>query len=356
MTKRNLMIVGAVVLFALVVFGAVLLITLRTSSTDQLLRDRIIERQEQAEADAAELQRIDRITTVLCGTGSPIGNDGVQPCAAVFVNGQFLLFDVGRGAIQSMGNINIPLEEVDVVFLTHYHNDHIAELGEMIQLSWMNGRRHILPIYGPPGLTQIVDSFTDAYELDRSYRTGHHGEEVMPPEWAGSESIEFAEPEGDDPVVVYKNDGVIVEAFLATHPPIVPNVGYRISYGDQLIVISGDTILTSAVLANSQDADLLVADIMNHAAVKVMEDALREFGNEDGAIIFYDIREYHMDVSDVAQLAQQANVERLALTHFVPLPQSQRQLNSMYIDPIREVYDGEIFAGDSGLTIVIPLP
>jgi ribonuclease Z len=356
MNKRNLIIGGIVLLIAVVAVGAVLLVNLRAVSTDQLLRDRIIEIQEQAEVDAAELQRTDQITTVLCGTGSPIGNDAVQPCAAVFVNGQFLLFDVGRGAIQSMGNSNIPLEEVDAIFVTHHHNDHIAELGEMIQLSWMNGRRHILPVYGPTGITQIVDAFTDVYELDRSYRTGHHGEEVMPPEWAGTESIEFAEPEGDDPVVVYENDGVTVEAFLATHPPIIPNVGYRISYSDQLIVISGDTILTSAVLANSQDADLLVADIMNHAAVEIMEDALREFGNEDGAIIFYDIREYHMDVSDVAELAQQANVERLALTHFVPLPQSERQLNSMYLDPIREVYDGEIYAGDSGLTIVIPLP
>jgi ribonuclease BN (tRNA processing enzyme) len=57
----------------------------------------------------------------------------------------------------------------------------------------------------------------------------------------------------------------------------------------------------------------------------------------------------------IAELARDANVERLALTHLAPYVQSRLQLNALFIDPIREVYNGEIFAGEDGLTIVIPL-
>ncbi len=31
-------------------------------------------------------------------------------------------------------------------------------------------------------------------------------------------------------------------------------------------------------------------------------------------------------------------------------------MNQWFVNPIREIYDGEIFAGEDGLTIVIPVP
>jgi ribonuclease Z len=145
---------------------------------------------DQADEVAAELQRTDRITTVLCGVASPLANEGAQTCTAVFVNGQFLLFDAGDGAMSSMRSANMPLEELDAVFITHFHNDHYADLGDVMEWSWIFGRRSILPVYGPTGITQIVDGFEAAYELEETYRTGHHGEELMPPEWADSEPVE----------------------------------------------------------------------------------------------------------------------------------------------------------------------
>lgn len=319
------------------------------------IRDGIIQGQEDAAAAAAEYLRTDQITTVLCGTGSPISRSGAQTCTAVFVNGQFLVFDVGNNANQVMYDTTMPIQDIDAVFITHFHNDHIADLGEIIQNSWIAGREHTLDVYGPTGITQIVDGFLSAYEPDRGYRTGHHGEEIMPSEWSGAEAVEFDTPEGDEAVVVYENDGVVVEAFRATHEPIHPAVGFRISYSDTLIVISGDTVLTSAVQANSQDADLLVAEIMNFDVITLMEEVNREIGDERQAILFFDIREYHMDVPDVATLAQEGNVERLALTHYMPVPQNDLAMNQWFVNPLSEIYEGEIIAGGDGTTIVIPL-
>lgn len=179
----------------------------------------------------------------------------------------------------------------------------------------------------------------------------------MPPEYSGADVFEFDEPEGNDAIVVYKNDGVTVEAFHVNHDPADPAVGFRVMYQDELIVISGDTILTESLIVNSQDADLLVAATMNFAAVEIAEAVNREeFGDERQAILFFDIRDYLMDVSDVGELAQQANVERVALNHIAPnVTNDERLLNAWFVDPIAEIYDGEIIAGGDGTTIVIPL-
>ena len=352
MTKRNLIIGGTAAILAMSAIG---LLLLRRSSGEGALRRRIIRNLEQANETAAELQRTDRITTVLVGTGSPLAQVGPQTCTAVFVNGQFLLFDAGNNALNSMNSLGVPIAELDAIFITHFHNDHYGDLGDVMEWSWILGRRKILPVYGPTGITQIVNGFQAAYELEESYRTAHHGEELMPPEWAPSEPIEFSPPTDDAAMVVYEQDGVTIKAFRVNHAPIEPSVGYRIEYAGKVIVISGDTVRTPSLLAASRGADLLVADVMNMEIVETMERTFAEMGNTDRATLLFDIRDYHMDVSDVGALAHEANVRRLALTHLAPKPQSGRQANRLFRDPVAENYTGELFVGEDGMQIVIPV-
>jgi ribonuclease BN (tRNA processing enzyme) len=63
-----------------------------------------------------------------------------------------------------------------------------------------------------------------------------------------------------------------------------------------------------------------------------------------------------MDVSDVGALAKEANVRRLALNHLAPKPQSDRQANMLYGDAVSELYSAELFVGEDGMQIVIPIP
>ncbi len=156
MNKRNLIIGGSVVIIAIFAIG---LFFVQQNGAEQVIRRTIINTQEQTDETAAALQRTDRITTVLCGVGSPLAQDGAQTCTAIFVNGQFLLFDVGDGARASLCASNLPLDELDAVFITHYHNDHYADLGDVMEWSWILGRWHILPVHGPTGITQIVNGF-----------------------------------------------------------------------------------------------------------------------------------------------------------------------------------------------------
>lgn len=324
--------------------------------TERTVRRAIIKNQEQASQKAAALQRTDRITVVLCGVGSPLSTQGAQTCTAVFVNGQFLLFDAGNNAMSSMQASNLPLDGLDAVFITHYHNDHYADLGDVMEWSWILGRRQILPVHGPTGITQIVRGFEAAYELEASYRTAHHGEELMPPQWAPSEPVEFAPPAGDSAVVVYELDGVIVKAFRVHHAPVEPAVGYRIESMGKLMVISGDSIRTTSLLKHSQDTDLLVAEAMNKATVQFMHAVNIEIGNTVNATLLHDIQEYHMDVSEVGALAQEAGVKRLALNHLAPRPRGRAQARMLFQDPVREFYSGELFVGQDGMQIVVPVP
>jgi len=353
MTNRTIIIVGGtVVVIAVLAIG---LFYLQRGGAGRALRRTIISNQAQASETADELQRTDRITTVLCGTGSPISQVGPQTCTAVFVNGLFLLFDAGNNALSSMNSLNLPLPELDAVFITHFHNDHYADLGDVMEWSWILGRRHILPVYGPTGITQIVDGFQSAYELEESYRTAHHGEGIMPPQWSPSEPVEFAPLVDDSAIVIYEQDGVTVRAFRVNHAPVEPSVGYRIEHAGKVVVLSGDTVRTTSLLKHSRNADLLVSEVMNKAMVEAMENVYREIGDTNRATILFDIRDYHMDVSDVGALAQEANVQRLALNHLAPKPQGRVQARRLYRDPVKEFYTGELHVGEDGMQIVIPV-
>lgn len=276
-----------------------------------------------------------------------------QACTAVFAAGQFLLFDTGDGTARRLEALDLPITDLTAVFLTHYHADHIADLGEVIDRSWINGRRAPLTVHGPTGVAEILDGLLAAYRLERGYRTAHHGPEVMPPAYAGATAAEFPEPVEGETVTVYEHDGVVVTAFHANHPPITPNVGYRITHAGRTVVLSGDTTSTATLLAQSRGVDLLVAEAMAMELVTDMEAANRAAGNPFVSTLLHDIRDYHTDVTDIAQLAAKAGVRRLALTHLTPPLDRPAQVRAYFRRPARAHYKGELVIGPDGTRIVI---
>jgi ribonuclease Z len=311
--------------------------------------------QRAREEAAKTLLRPDAITVVLGGTGGPMPSERSQSCTAVFANGQFLLFDCGDGAARTLEALNLPVARLGVLFLTHYHSDHYADLGEVIERSWLLGRRESLPVYGPEGAAGIVAGFRAAYQLEQGYRVAHHGSEVMPASGARTAVTEFKCPADGGTQPVYENEGVVVRAFAASHQPVAPAVGYRVEYAGKVVVISGDTSRTAALLEQSKGADLLVADAMNKQVIEQVEAANRAVGQAATAAIMHDIREYHMDVREVGALAREAGVKRLALTHLTPPVDMRAQVSRFFTAPAAEEFKGEIVAGADGTRIVIPL-
>lgn len=330
--------------------GLVAITLLSSCSTTSLLENAMMRQQAEAYADYLDK---DEITVVLVGTAGPMSPNLASNSTAVFANGKFFLFDAGDYAQKRMEQFNMPVASIDALFLAHFHNDHIADVGEVMQRSFIMGMTKDLYIYGPTGTEQLVGGFMDAYTADSHYRTGHHGEEYMPSEFHFAIPVEFDANETE--VVVYDQDGVVVTAFAVSHPPVEPAFGYKIEFAGKKVIISGDTIITDELREHSNSADLVVMDVMNYDLVEAIEDAFRTIGKDRMATIFYDIREYHPDVADIAAFATEQEVLRLALTHYAPSAQSRAQLKRVYVNPIRAGYDGEIIAGSDGTTITIPL-
>jgi ribonuclease Z len=311
--------------------------------------------QEAAAASAQALERSDAITVVTCGTGTPIPSDRVQACTAVFANGLFLLFDAGDGAERSMERSLLPVADLDAVFLTHFHSDHIADVGEVISRSWILGRTVALPVYGGESVQRVVDGFNTVYALDDNYRQAHHGADILDAEVEPAEAHTIDDP-GEEGRVVFARAGVTVTAFRVNHPPIEPAFGYRVDHAGRSVVISGDTTDTASLRAMSAGADVLVSEVMSRDLLEAIECALKRLDDPRNARLIRDIRTYHIGTTELAELAQNAGVKTLVLTHQVPsFDNDDPRADAFLGAPIRAIYSGELVTAHDGQRIVVEL-
>ncbi|MGH7819332.1 MAG: MBL fold metallo-hydrolase, partial [Candidatus Binatia bacterium] len=161
---------------------------------------------------------------VLCGTGSPLADpDRAGPCTAIMADGKLFLVDVGPGSWENVQRWRLPRASLTGVLLTHFHSDHIGELGEVTMQSWLAGRKRPLTVYGPPGVERVVDGFREAYAQDTRYRIDHHGAEAMPPDGARLEARVLEGGEGGVAAVL-DSGSLRVVAFPVDHRPVVPAV------------------------------------------------------------------------------------------------------------------------------------
>jgi ribonuclease Z len=290
---------------------------------------------------------------ILCGTGSPLPSaERAGPCTAVIAGGHFLLVDVGPGSNANLGLWRLPRARLDGVLLTHFHSDHIGELGETALLSWAFGRTQPLSVYGPPGVDRVVSGFDEAYKLDSGYRVAHHGAEVMPPGASVLHARTVAAPSTGGAVVVLEADGLRVQAFAVDHDPVRPAYGYRFDYAGRSVVVSGDTRKSTNLVANAAGVDLLVHEALAAHVVRAARDANLAAGETRRAKILDDVIGYHTTPVEAAEAAAEAGAGLLVLTHLVPPPDNPI-LRRMFVRGVADAWDGEVVLGSDGLHFVL---
>ena len=159
------------------------------------------------------------------------------------------------------------------ILLTHYHSDHISDIGDFNLNSWIAGRPAPLQIIGPEGVDRIVEGLNITYELDRGYRVAHHGAELLNPELGVMQARTIGEG------VIVDEDGLRITAFEVSHPPIDPAFGYRLDYGGRSVVISGDSLVTDKIVNISDGADVVLRDAMALQLAQGAEAMSRGAGN-----------------------------------------------------------------------------
>src|SRR4051812_40980869 len=91
-----------------------------------------------------------------------LGTSGSMPTAqrapaALLVRrgGDRLLFDCAEGTQRQLLRSSVGLVDLQEIYLTHFHADHVLGLPGMLKTFALRGRELPLTIYGPPGLRDL---------------------------------------------------------------------------------------------------------------------------------------------------------------------------------------------------------
>lgn len=291
----------------------------------------------------------------LCGAGSPFPDElRSGPCTVVVAGRRMFVFDSGTGAARNLARMRLNAGQIDALFLTHFHSDHIDGLGELMLQRWIQRRADApLPVHGPAGVERVVAGFTEAYATDRGYRVGHHGEGVAPPAGFGGVAQPFEVDANTGRVVLLKDADLEIVAFTVDHTPVKPAVGYRIAYKGRSVVLSGDTKKTASVAREARGVDLLVHEALSPVLLSLLEQGFSKAGRQPLAKIMHDVLDYHTTPEEAAEIARDAGVKALVLNHIVP-PLPTSALNPAFLQRAEQIYAGPLRVGADGDWISLP--
>lgn len=274
------------------------------------------------------------IEVVLTGTGTPIPEPGrAGPGTLVRVAGATLQFDVGRSTVLRLAEAGTRADELDAIFITHHHSDHVTDLADLLMSAWLLGRDQSLDVVVPDGLTtEYAEHALDPLHGDMVFRRGHRG---VAGGIATPKILSFSP--SAVPETVWQNESVQVQAIRVRHEPVEGAVGYRVESKFGRVAISGDTRVCEEMEVLATGARILVHEV-------VLPDRIP--ANRSHTVL------YHSPATELGAMAQRAGVETLVLTHLWPSPVTNEDARA-FADGVREGgFTGDVVVG-SDLTSVV---
>ena len=270
---------------------------------------------------------------VVLGTkgGPRVGPGRSNPGYVFLVDGVPYLVDCGPRVTGQLVAAGVPLQSIRKIFITHHHNDHNIEYGNVVNLAWTNGLSRPIESYGPPPLRRMTELFWELNERDISIRMADEG---RPDPRALLKPTEL-----ERPGVVYEDDKVRVTAALVNHPPIEPAFAFRFDAGGRSIVFSGDTTADDRLIALARDADVLLHEVIYVPGIDAIVASL-----PNAATLREHLIASHTPTHDVGRVAKEARVKKLVLTHLVP-GDNPRIPDEAWTDEPRRMFNGEVVLG-----------
>ncbi len=270
---------------------------------------------------------------------------------AVKRGGEIILFDCGEGTQRQIQKSKLSYMQISKVFITHYHGDHFLGLPGFIQTLQLNDRQEALHIYGPKGTEEIVDTIIHlgyfkpdyeiiAYDLKPGDALKFEGYEIKciaachnvptlaycleedkrPGKFNKKKALELGVPEGPLFRKLQQGQSVEVNSKIITPDMVLgpPRPGRKIT-------ISGDTKPCRRLIEFAKNSDVLIHDATFDSS---LEDKANEYG--------------HSTARQAAEIAKEANVEKLFLTHISPRYRDAKILE----EEAREIFPNSFVAED----------
>ncbi len=276
-----------------------------------------------ASAQTAAPAPADSLKVTMCGTSGPLAiKDRAKPCVAIEAGGALYLVDIGPESAENISLFKLPGASARAVFITHLHSDHIGDLGEFNDQSWIAGRPAPLNVVGPAGVEKLVAGFNQAYEVDHGFRRAHHehGDVKFPlaPGQMVAKVINL--PTVKDPAlprtkIAWQENGLTVTAIAVEHSPVSPAFAYRFDYKGRSVVVSGDTRKHPPLAIAAKGADVLLHEAQNNDMTRALSRALVGMGNPRMSSIMGDTVTYHTSPLEAAEIAKAAGVKALVFYH-----------------------------------------
>jgi ribonuclease Z len=193
----------------------------------------------------------DQMRVTLLGTGTPFPSaERFGSAILVEVAGKRFLFDCGRGVVIRLTQSEVNPKDIDGLFLTHLHSDHVVAIPDLWLSGWFLGRTKPLPIWGPPGTRSMAEHLVQAFGFDIRIRQA-------PPDPLPAKGVEIDAKEIEQGEIY--NDGLArISAFLVDHGTVKPAFGYRVDCAGHSVVISGDTKFCQNLVDFARGADCLI--------------------------------------------------------------------------------------------------
>ena len=239
--------------------------------------------------------------------------------------GERLLFDCAEGTQRQLQKSSAGLPDLEEIFITHLHADHVLGLPGMLKTFALRGRDDLgLTVYGPKGLRDLFGKLkpflgrlpyplttvelVPGQTLERAeYRIEtfavQHGvsaigyslvEHDRPGRFDVAAADTLGVPAGRERGILQSGEAVT----LADGRVVTPDAVLGEARRGRKVVITGDTAAAPSVVQAAHGADLLV-----HEAT--FGDAEKERARET----------LHATASEAAEVARLAGVRVLALTH-----------------------------------------
>lgn len=190
-----------------------------------------------------------RLTVIGCGDA--FGSGGrFNTCFMIEGSERKILLDCGASTPVAMKVLNIDLNTIDGVVLSHLHGDHFGALPFFLLESQFHLRRDKpLTVVGPPGTRERVKSAMEVFFPLSSKNV-----------WRFPLEIGEITPGVPDEVL-----GFAVRTAEVMHQSGAPSTAVRLTEGGKTLTYSGDTEWTDALIPIADGADLLIIECYDYS-------------------------------------------------------------------------------------------